>query len=717
MTVTREAKVGDWTQRDRGFKGTPAAIVEPYEDWEHATRPHQATAGAEAPPWQPVHIRLTADAQGRYAPHARALLDHLGQGADKLALGLDAQRILARLITREPAGDPVDHLRYLFVYRPEDESYTALEAPDGTPLYEVRHVGMAVPPGFVARTANAATGAQAADAPARPDIVVTAVIDDAIGVANERFRAGRETRVQHYWVQAVEAVDTTRRPATVAIGQEFDKAELDALLAAAPSEDAFYRALRREAAARAGAPATTAAGRYGAPGFRLPVGQLDTHGTHVMDLAGGAAPGSAPSDRPLVAVEVPAFATLDTSGARLNSFALQALQRILDWADSWTDPDSGETARVSLVVNFSFGIAAGPKDGTGFLEAEMARLIDARNAEGLPTKLVVPAGNTYRDQLTAAARIAADDSRSIDWRVSPADHSVSFLELRLPSEAHPEITLTAPNGDSVTVDGTTAVHAWHTGGSTPVGAIYVRPSPGIAGRTRITLALAPTVGFDPDRRRAPAGLYRVSVRNSGRTALPLWCDVQRDDTPAGYPIHGRQSYLEDAWVRGVDPELKSYDRPTSGSAVCRGGTMSAFATSASPHVFAVGGSHADDTRPGAADPETRAPTRYTAAGPTRGTAARNPALAAISEEGRAHPGVLAAGTYSGSTSLLSGTSAAAPQIARAIADILAADPGADRDTIISRILRAPPRQDARLGAGVAAGLLDERRRPHRRHRL
>lgn len=713
--------MGTWTERNTGFKDTPAEILEPYEDWDYATRPRQAQPAPGGPGhWQPVHIRLNPDAQGTYAAHAQALLDHLAHGPDRVALGIDAQRTLARLIAREQHGAPLDHLRYLFVYRPEAESYTRLTAPDGTYLYEVQHVGLAVPHTLVTHNPLAEVGPLPDAAPPRRDIVVTAVIDDSIGIANERFRnVDGTTRVRQYWAQAVEAAEVHAGKATVVIGQEFSGAEVDTHLAAAPSEPAFYRALRQQATAQARAPegATNAAGRFGEPGFRQPVGLLDSHGTHVMDLAAGAPMQQAPADRPIVAVEVPALATLDTSGARLNSFALQALMRVIDWADSWTDPDTGETVRVSLVVNFSFGISAGPKDGTGFLETEMGRLIDARNAEGLPTKLVLPSGNNYRDQLTAAAQVPAGESRSIDWRVLPADHSVSYLELRLPTAAKSEVTLTTPNGDSVTVGRDPAVHAWTGADGTPLGAVYIRPSPSVAGRTRITIALAPTVGFDPARPRAPAGAYRVTISNTGTAALPFWADVQRDDTPTGYPIHGRQSYLEDDGVRDRDPDLKDYDRPTASSAIRRAGTMSAFATSASPHIFAVGGSFADDTRPGMGVPEATEPSYYTASGPTRAPAAHNPALGAITEEGRAHPGVMAAGTFSGGTSLVSGTSAAAPQIARGIVDILADDPTADRDEIIAGLLRHAPQNGARLGAGVVKGLLEKRRRPQRRHRL
>ncbi|MDJ0828052.1 MAG: S8 family serine peptidase, partial [Rhodobacter sp.] len=459
------------------------------------------------------------------------------------------------------------------------------------------------------------------------------------------------------------------------------------------------------------------------PGYRRPIGPLDTHGTHVMDLAGGRPIDTVETAaRPLVAVEVPPLATLDTSGGHLASYVLQAVHRILHWADTWPDPRGNGAVRVSVVINFSYGISAGPKNGQGFLEREIARLVDARNAEGLTTKVVVPAGNNYRDQLTGGVTVPFGETAAFDWCVIPADQSVSFLELRAPQGSPFTLTLTPPDGASVTVAvpaaGGASVHEWTKDGTT-LGAIYVQPAPATSGMVLVTVALGPTIAFD-GRARTPAGAYRIAVANTApgpdEIALTLWVDVQRDDTPSGYPIYGRQSYLDDQGVAAVDPVLKSWDAPGPASAVQRAGTMSAFATSASDHIFAVGGAYPDDNSYDNDDPDLREPTWYTSAGPTRDPGARDPALAAISEEGRGLYGVLAAGTYSGSVSAVSGTSAAAPQVTRGIVDILTANPAASRADILQGLLGQGmfPAPDPRLGAGVLPDPPKAEQRPLRR---
>jgi hypothetical protein len=71
---------------------------------------------------------------------------------------------------------------------------------------------------------------------------------------------------------------------------------------------------------------------------------------------------------------------------------------------------------------------------------------------------------------------------------------------------------------------------------------------------------------------------------------------------------------------------------------------------------------------------TGSPSGRVAARPTKdagGNPLYGPDMAAVSEESPVLPGVLAAGTYSGSVAILSGTSVAAPQVTRALADQIA----------------------------------------------
>jgi hypothetical protein len=72
--------------------------------------------------------------------------------------------------------------------------------------------------------------------------------------------------------------------------------------------------------------------------------------------------------------------------------------------------------------------------------------------------------------------------------------------------------------------------------------------------------------------------------------------------------------------------------------------------------------------------------RYSAGG-TPDPAFRRPDAALVSEDSKVHAGVLAAGSRSGSRVAISGTSVAAPQLARWIADNLAAGTLPDRAAV------------------------------------
>jgi hypothetical protein len=128
-----------------------------------------------------------------------------------------------------------------------------------------------------------------------------------------------------------------------------------------------------------------------------PFAFAQTHGTQVLDLAAGWPMADAPVDRPIMAVQLRQMATLETWGARLDLFILLGLQRLFYWADRWTE--DGEVKRAPLVVNISYGVLAGPKDGSGLIESEIARMVAARIAEGVPTAVVLPSGNGYLNMI------------------------------------------------------------------------------------------------------------------------------------------------------------------------------------------------------------------------------------------------------------------------------------------------------------------------------
>jgi hypothetical protein len=431
-----------------------------------------------------------------------------------------------------------------------------------------------------------------------------------------------------------------------------------------------------------------------------PLGIRAGHGTWVADIAAGFPMEEAPQNRPIVAVELPDYAVADTAGQRLEVFVLMGLRRILNWCDNWNGIQGN---RVPVVVNLSLGNTAGPKDGTGFLETEIARLVDARNRAGVATRVVMAAGNAYRERLTAVFDLARNARETIDWRVQADDRSPSFLEIRLPAGSAVAVTITAPGESALTVMPGKDYDLMMDGDL--AGRIY-QTAP-LSGDRTITVALAPTQTAVRQGRRAPAGIWKIGCTNAGAPAR-VRLDVQRDDGLSGWPAYGRQSWLDHPDAHAPDPETGVRDLPEETSPVVRTHTLSAHATGSNEYVRVVGGAVALD----GSDAAHWKPTLYTASGPDFSDRT-GPDLSAVSEDGPATPGLRAAGFMSGSTAVFSGTSGAAPQVTRALVTALL-DPAMDPFDLPGDLTTS---YQARLGDRVLTPTVAPGRVARRRHRV
>jgi hypothetical protein len=218
-------------------------------------------------------------------------------------------------------------------------------------------------------------------------------------------------------------------------------------------------------------------------------------------------------------------------------------------------------------------------------------------------------------------------------------------------------------------------------------------------RNMIFVAVAPTVTLDPTRKVAPFGTWEVKVRKkkAGTALIDAW--VQRDDTPYGYPRRGRQSRFDDSETNYPYWDEVGREVETDGpaSSIKRDGTLNAIGTGSKSTL--VGSFRRIDWKPA----------KYSASGPaiapSRGLPVNDgPDASAVSDDSHAHRGILASGTRSGSTVAMNGTSVAAPQITRWIAEQMAASKNHDRSALATF---------AQLGVPASpwAGTLTEATRP------
>ena len=86
----------------------------------------------------------------------------------------------------------------------------------------------------------------------------------------------------------------------------------------------------------------------------------------------------------LFGVSLPTEVSHDTSGSSLGSYFIAALRQVMLWADDFV---TDEAVFTPLVINFSYGFTAGPKDGSDPLNLVIQRMIDGRNAAGRTTAM------------------------------------------------------------------------------------------------------------------------------------------------------------------------------------------------------------------------------------------------------------------------------------------------------------------------------------------
>jgi Subtilase family len=490
-----------------------------------------------------------------------------------------------------------------------------------------------------------------------PEVPVVAVIDDGIGFLNARFRkAQRKTRFLGVWLQAAERGGSS---GDVLCGTVLSTAEIDAHLGSGQDEALVYRMINRKL--------FTAMDR-------VATDQRVAHGTHVLDLAAGADPwaGQGMSKVPVLAVQLPPSSIRDTSGRRSETHLIQGLRWIL--AEVLRQANHRNAPRV--VVNISLGTLAGPGDKSAFLADwfihEVARF---KRLTGKDLRLVLAYGNARLWRLAARDELRTRHPLKLDWRIQPDDRSASFIELRLDRAlcGGVSVCLTPPTGSALPALKVAwpkvLPFSWQLPGPKGPVAAAIFADEG-TGQMLLTLALAPTLA-EGGLSVASAGLWQITLTTGENEPIRVVARVQRDDTPAGHRPFGRQSWLDDPEGWGWDNELRAHVAPAR-PPVSRQGTAVSHAAASGPGIWLVGAARPDQGRPGG-HPTDWSATPYSSEGAVlllRYGESAGPDLVAPGDLGVFLQGVPASGVLSGTRARLSGTSMAAPAVARRLIEYL-----------------------------------------------
>ena len=497
---------------------------------------------------------------------------------------------------------------------------------------------------------------------------ILAVIDDAIPFAHERLTLpGGVSRVAAFWAQdaAFAGGPGLDLPSGIelrgpAIGQLLQQVAAGAL----PGEDAIYRASGVLDFRRDSTPSTA---------------YSDPHGAAVALLAAGFAPQDpAGRDHPLIAVNLPPRITEDSMGTLapvsiLASilFIITRARRLCRLVEARRGLSAG-SVRLPVVINLSFGLTAGARDGSSLLERFMDAVSAVAAADLGPVHFVLPTGNNRQSRLFARLKPGED----IGWRIQPDDRTITPIEIWGPVHDGPpdgrfQITVTPP-GLAPTTTAFTAPWQYSllTGADgAELGRAYYTPRLLENGRWRegATVIVNPTCPQFPGEPWAMPGEWRVGIAPGSLDGV-YETSVQRDEVIRGFPREARQSSLHDPAYRAEDEAGRPIlsDPPAGGARVVRDGAFNTYAGGTRP------------IRAGAVEAAGLSLTSYCS---TLGDGQGGDCLLPVD---RSHglSGMIVRGRASGGFSIQAGTSLAAPQFARWLAARLAAgDAPADRGAI------------------------------------
>jgi len=521
--------------------------------------------------------------------------------------------------------------------------------------------------------------------------VVVGVIDIDIGFGHRRFRThdGR-SRVLAAWQQGAPWRDETRPG--LPFGEELFEAQINALLGVhgagalcgSLDHDGFYERLGMISHDRI-------------DGIGALAGRA-AHGTHVLGLAAGQDPGDDPagfSDNVrLLVVNLPPPSFFGEGGAFLDYYLSYGLQWIVKTHAAIVAANRAagviETAP-PLLVNISFGKQAGAPDPWQDPDTDGTAPGDAlafpAGADAQGRVVLVPAGNDNLERCHAQFDLA-DAEQDLAWRVQPDDETSNFLEIWALPEYRPgedgglpdaplpfEIDLELPDGTRAGF-GVPAHRSVRelAGGLGRIYCDWVYSDHRAAYRLRYLVCLAPdglAVPGDPTCRGAPAGQYRLRLRNTScRKRLEVRARIQTDEATLPSARNARRGYFEDPDYTLFEPDGRLADtfpypggrRPVSfdnASPIRRHGTMNAYA--ANDSVVAIAGFRLSDGRP--------APYSATGLGLKDARWGRvAPTAAFPSDDGSAHFGLLSDGARDGSAVAMQGTSFACAAATRFVTE-------------------------------------------------
>lgn len=479
------------------------------------------------------------------------------------------------------------------------------------------------------------------------------IVDDGCCLAHQAFRgAGADSRFEFVWDQTPQASFPSpwvryqfqgSAGSAPSYGGELSSEEINDLLARHPTlgqagERLVYQALDRPA--------------WGRPDRH--------HGACVLHLLAGPAkylppPGGASGAESLrlMFVQLPDQTVSDTSGGSIGFYVLDAVRYILRRTQEINGLDVDDWC---CTINISVGSLGGPHDGSTIVERaldEAIRAYKAPRGQGQRVRIVMAAGNAAQRRVHGVRQVDPNASADFDVMVPPDNALESFIELwpmlgdRADADAL-QVHVRAPGGEELRSAKVGTVQVLkNSQGQVVATLVFARAAAQGEYGPMVLLGVRPTRRSDQGE-GAPYGTWTITVASSLATGITVHGWVERNDTVIRRRSRQRTVFLD------------SVPTGTPGGWLSDESTLSSLA-------------HGQKTDcVGAYEIHRRRVTDYSSRGPALRDTLPRPSLHGASDVSASLAGVAVPGFFSGQRTRLSGTSAAAPRVARWIAE--GADP-------------------------------------------
>jgi hypothetical protein len=415
-----------------------------------------------------------------------------------------------------------------------------------------------------------------------------------------------------------------------------------------------------------------------------------SHGAAVTTIAAGSFKGvaDAASTAPIIFVDLPLEQVEISSGRWMPVNGLDAMRFILDRARS-TCERSKPAETLPVVINLSSGSNAGAHDGTAMLERAMDEMLAADDY----LSITLAAGNSRLARSHLSCTLSAGNAVSIGVFLPHSKKFETYVEVWLPRGwtrrdlACVEFFLESPDGQTTAPVSATQATFLTKGMERIAGVHFCCNVVQSIDRAMLLVAVAAT-SVHPTRPYVMGGNWQIRVTNKhAKKTLQLDAWIERDEVVFGSRRPQMAHFFDD---QSAGEPLS--DRDESGTRrVRRDGTLSSIASGSLSFAVAAGtGHHAT----GFVSTYSGAPL----------TGSPSPAFVARADRSPAQSGILVNGNARGAHRHVNGTSMAAPQAARWLANRMAN--GFTRTAIAVSL----PAVVARINPHTAATALHDGRR-------